>query len=275
MGYLHGIQGEPSTAYMAAVEEALAFVSKVWGDGMASPSSVQLLYPFGSYPLGRVATTGDVDVVALCPQSLTCMAAAEQLAQQLQAVGVSNVHVAHSSRCPRLCVELAAAKAPPVQLDLIFLRVPTSVLAPPSRGTAAATPAAAAQMRCLSVEQLVACVEAGDGASRIAMEGLRFSKLVSSRVALLGDAVPGRHMPSSGAPAMVSPAFVGAIDALVALLQARRLKGNAFHAIRTFHLVSHLSAFVQQLSEHQVRSALQRKRVAQLLGLALTGCGAH
>ena len=148
----------------------------------------------------------------------------------------------HVSRCPRLRVCLPVDGAQPVEVDCVFSVVALDQATRASLGTTDPRP--------FGPKELANCCV--DDASRAALAGPLFLDVVRSRLSAVGmgcDAFKPRdafELPQcDDAWRQVLP-FATAVEVVVRYLAARRLKGNSFAMLRTFHVVDLLSRIVQR-----------------------------
>ena len=173
-----------------------------------------LVYEFGSHLLGR---DSDLDMCLLVPPSMTVDIAMEKLADALHSCGITHVHVGHSSRCPRLKVMLWVPTTHAINYDIVFAVVDKEAFfttPPPTQPPA---------------NELLACIRPGDSVSKAALNGPVFLQHVDHII----SGVLTRHQ------------FGLLVEAVVLLLSAQGQKGNAYHCIRTFHVVQLLADFVK------------------------------
>ena len=216
----------PDPAYRKATRSAIRFVSDAWQKvlkiDLEDPTSLAL--EFGSCPLGRKS---DCDLCLLAPHHMNHKDCAIQLETALKERGFAFTYVAHSSRCPRLKVQCFFTESSPVELDVVFAAVPVSILkTSPSLGT------------------VIESVKSGDKASQAALTGPVFLRQ-------LNDLLSKRELTGDEAVCLT--------DMLCCYLKSRWLKGNAFHCIRTFHVLKLLVGFLQERQQslaHETVDAL-------------------
>eukprot|EP00803_Ostreobium_quekettii_P002551 evm.model.scf_16.7 EVM.evm.TU.scf_16.7 scf_16:85314-90980(-) len=207
--YLSAAGAFPQKEHRAATRAGLRFISKVWASVINyQGSATRLIAPFGSHMLGRA---GDVDLCLLAPERLAIKECLSQLRHQLERCGVKRTYIGHSKRCPRLRVCLDFATCSPVEFDIVFCRVGRDMLA--------------SGVKAADGDKLPGGVVKGDQASRAAAAGPALQSQIMK-------AIPDEQSMEQ---------FAVAIEVLVRVLKARRLKGNAFHCPRTFHLVKLLA----------------------------------
>lgn len=204
----------PSRAYKTAAEFGIRFIaeqfSKIlgyWGDPM------HLVYPFGSFPLNR---KGDVDICLLSPPHFTPTDCLEQLWRQLGECGINYLHKGYSTRCPRLMAMLEFPTGPPVDYDIVFASISDPTVFERSLTTQ------------LPAEDVVALLKPEDTASKAALTGpIYLQKLL--------EKIEGLVQKSK---------FGALVEMMVQIFSAQRQKGNAYHCIRTFHIVRLLVDFI-------------------------------
>ena len=204
------------------IDETLTLISQTWlsvltntgcAFGDAAIDARTFALPFGSQPLGR---RSDLDLCLLAPDTMTPMHCVQLLAAALQSHAIHHTYVANSERCPRLKTKIPLRRSAPLDVDIVFACVGKSALIEHARGAA-------------TLEQLAASV--ADKASRTALQGPLFLRDVQARIAR---------------STVEASAFVNLIDFTKATLSRANLTGNAFHCMRTFHIVSLLADFAAQ-----------------------------
>ena len=180
-----------------------------------SGESKLLAYPFGSYPLGRWS---DIDLCFLAPASLTPQSCMEKLAGQLKDCGVTHIHMAHSIRCPRLKTNLQFHNTPSIDYDIVFAII--------THDDFSSLPSGHTQSLPSSLSSLLV---PGDQESRVAIAGPLFLHQVEEII----SGVVSRKQ------------FAAVVEMVVQLLVSRRQKGNAYHCMRTFHVVQLLVDFIK------------------------------
>ena len=211
----------PHPSFLAASESAICFVSEVWQNviKVSTDDPRKLSLPFGSSQLGRFA---DVDVCLLAPNSLSHRDCVVQLEKALKDYGVTFTYISHSSRCPRLKAKCFFAATSPVELDVVFCLVPLSFLDCLDSGPKP------------SLNDITAAVAKSDKASHTALTGPLFLQEILTAIS------KSRRVVSD---------CVCLIEIVCVILKANCLKGNAFHCIRTFHLIKLLQHFLQAAQE--------------------------
>ena len=172
---------------------------------------------FGSFPIGR---RSDIDMCCLLQSPASPFDCIERFAKQLEDCGLTYIHKGMSSRCPRLKVKLFFDCAPPVAYDIIFAVVENDLTSP---------------------NQLVdlSSLKPVDQRSKIALTGPNYLKQVI-------EAIDGKM--SVGEFGMV-------VEMTVKILRAFRQKGNAYHCIRTFHIVRLLMEYVRSPKFSQLKES--------------------
>eukprot|EP00118_Oscarella_pearsei_P026888 m.310543 g.310543 ORF g.310543 m.310543 type:complete len:1493 (+) comp52446_c0_seq1:108-4586(+) len=202
----------PDSAFRKATQSAVRFISNAWQKvlkiNLKNPLSLAL--EFGSSPLGRKS---DCDVCLLAPDHMSHKDCVVQLEAALKERGLDFTYVAHSSRCPRLKVQCFFTRSSPVELDIVFTLLPAAILK--------ASP---------SLDAVIKSVTKGDRASQTALTGPEFLRQLTGLLR-------GSDLKGEGAVCLT--------DMLCCYLKARCLKGNAFHCIRTFHVLKLLVKFLQ------------------------------
>ena len=218
-------------SFDAAVKEGISFIEDAWLHclGLTKDKAPQTVHQFGSYPLRR---SGDVDLCLFAPASLRSDECIFKLEAELSKRGVKHLHTATGIRCPRLKLRLHFSNTAPVDFDIVFAA-------------------------CLPVENEVhydlrEIYENGDIAMKSAIEGLLFLERV-------------KHCIESK---LSIEQFGKLVDLLVYYLKTKHLKGNAFHCLRTFHLVRALAEMFSKTKESfQSMGDLVRKSFEHLATL--------
>ena len=205
----------PTVAYTAAAICGKEFLAKQYSKAIEfSGDPTLLVYIFGSFPLGR---KGDLDMCFLGPQTSTPTDCMERLFERLVQCGISYVYKGYSKRCPRLKVMLEFPTCPPVNYDIVFATISDMNFF--SHPVDVQLPAAKA----------LSLIKPGDTASKAALAGpvLLYH--------ILGE-IDG---------AVTKEQFGGTVEMVVQTFIAQRQKGNAYHCIRTFHIVRLLAEFIK------------------------------
>lgn len=191
-------------SFDAAVWQGIEFIQNAWASCLGIPeyTSDKLVRLFGSYPLRK---TGDVDLCLLAPASMSADECILKLAADISMKGISYIHTAIGIRCPRMKVRARYSNIAPIDFDIIFAPCLSS--------------GAAGQ---ISISQIY---ESGDKAVKSAVEGILFLEKVQS-------CIEGK---------VRAEVFGKLVDLIVYYLKTKHLKGNAFHCMRTFHLVRALA----------------------------------
>ncbi len=202
----------PSPTYVQAAQVGVRFLSQQFSRIIEFESDPNILaYPFGSFPLGRLS---DVDLCLLAPPTNTPMEFADKLATQLDSCGIKFIHVGRSSRCPRLKVRINFNETGPIDYDIVFAIVKEDLVLQ--------------KLDSLSVVDLQSLLKPGDAASKAAFSGPVFLHRVKEAI---HSVVP-------------DPIFAAVVEMTVQILRVSHLKGNAYHCIRTFHIIQLLADFI-------------------------------
>ncbi len=206
----------PTPAYTSAATAGIEFLASQFAKAVefSGPPSL-LAYPFGSFPLGRQS---DIDLCFLAPASLAPGQCMEKLASQLEHCGVSHIHIGHSTRCPRLKVMLQFPNTPAINYDVVFATIVSEQFSSLAVGDTQPSPSV-----------LPSLVQPGDTASKVALTGPLFLHRIKGNIA----GVVGKQQ------------FGAVVEMVVQVLVAHRQKGNAYHCMRTFHVVQLLSDFIE------------------------------
>ena len=204
-----------SAAYRYSALAGIEFLASQFCKLIGFGGDTQLLtYPFGSFPFGRQS---DVDLCFLVPPSFTAKDCVDQLAMQLEDCGVNYIHRGHSSRCPRLKVMLEFSDSPAVNYDIVFAILSNEELfcSPPEKQVVPS--------------ELTSSLKTGDSPSKVAFAGPAFFHQVQE---IIHDTISNHQ-------------FAAVVEMAVQLLIGQRQKGNAYHCVRTFHIVQLLADFVK------------------------------
>ena len=208
----------PTIIYQKAVQQGIEFIANQFTklvDYEGNP--LDLIYLFGSYPLKR---SSDVDMCLIAPNSHTNIEWIDKMASQLQSCGVKHVHVGHSSRCPRLKIALLYSETTPIEYDIVIALIP--------KDTIFTIPAPTEQLPASKIAQMR---KPGDNASKVALSGPLFMEKIEEMFK----------------QTEISHESFGAIvEMIVQIFVTKREKGNAYHCIRTFHIVQLLIDYIQQ-----------------------------
>lgn len=215
--FLHQTGILPHPSFAAACHSAISYVSEAWQSIIKVPTSdpTKLAFPFGSSQLGRFA---DVDVCLLAPNTLSQKECVLKLERELRDRGVTFTYISHSSRCPRLKAKCFFAAASPVELDVVFCLVPRLLL-----DSLHSSPRP-------SLDIITASLAKSDRASHTALTGPAFLQDLLAAVSKSGRSLLD---------------CVCLVEMLCLILKSSHLKGNAFHCIRTFHLLKLVQYFLQ------------------------------
>lgn len=207
----------PNPAYCTAATSGTKFLASQFSKVVGFSGDTELFhhyYIFGSFPLGRQS---DIDLCFLAPPSFTPKDCMEKFARQLQDCGVNYIHAGHSSRCPRLKIMLEFSDSPAIDYDIVFAIVDKAELfsSPPSQQ--------------LEATKALSLLKAGDSASKVALTGPVFLQHIQEII----TGTVSRHQ------------FGAVVEMVAQVLIAHRVKGNAYHCIRTFHVVQLLADFIK------------------------------
>ena len=232
----------PTRDYKLAVHEGVEFLSTQFAQLVSyAGTPTDIAHLFGSQPLGR---RSDVDLCLLAPATASPMEWITRFSTQLEACGMSYLHVGHSSRCPRLTVLLQFAETPSIEFDVVVAVVEEQAFSKPALGG-------------LSPSQIAKLRKSNDSQSKAALAGMLFLERVEHAV---GDVVTMEE-------------FGVVVEMIVQLLVAKRQKGNAFSSIRTFHVVQLLADFIQshsaELGESSSPDSVLQSFVAHVSQLSL------
>ena len=207
----------PTPEYQMAAQEGIEFIAKQFSsliDYQGNP--LNLLYVFDSYPIHRVS---DVDMCLIAPDTQTQIDWIKKMASQLQTCGIKHIHVGHSSRCPRLKVNLMYSDSFSIEYDMVIALIGNKeYFANPIKDQLHAT-------------ELIKMKNSGDSATKVAMSGPLFMQKIEEVLQSKG---------------IEHEVFGAVVEMVVQILIARREKGNAYHCIRTFHIVQLLVEFIKQ-----------------------------
>ena len=207
----------PTPIYHRAAQQGIELIADQFSKLVGYEGNpLDLIYLFGSYPLKRVS---DVDMCLLAPSSHTNIEWIEKMASRLESCGVKFVHIGRSSRCPRLKILLMYSETAPIEYDMVIALIPKDELFtnPPKEQLPASK---VAQMR-----------KTGDNVSKVSLSGPLFMEKIAET---LEQSVVSHE------------SFGAVVEMMVQILIANREKGNAYHCIRTFHIVQLLVDFIQE-----------------------------
>lgn len=207
----------PSPSFAAACQAAISYVSEAWQSVIQSytTDSTKLVFPFGSNVLGRFA---DVDVCVLAPNTLHQKECVLKLERELRNRGIAFTYISHSSRCPRLKAKCYFASSSPVELDVVFCLVPQSFLDSLNLSDSP------------SLHVITAAIQKSDKVSHTALTGPAFIQDLLSDIRESGYSLLD---------------CVCLVEMICLILRASHLKGNAFHCIRTFHILKMFQSFLK------------------------------
>ena len=210
----------PDAAYTSAAISGIEFLASQFAKVIGFTGNPMLLaYPFGSFPLGRQS---DVDLCFLAPPRFTANDCMENLARQLGDCGLNYIHVGHSSRCPRLKAMLEFSNTPVINYDIVFAVIGKEEIFSSPPGSQ------------LHPSKLASLLKPGDSTSKVALTGLQFLQQVQ-------DIITGT---------VSKQQFGAVVEMVLQVLIAHRQKGNAYHCIRTFHVVQLLADFIKSHEAH-------------------------
>ena len=205
----------PSAAYNSSAVAGIEFLALQFCQLIGFVGNPNLLtYPFGSFPLGRQS---DIDLCFLAPPNFTAKDCVDQLASLLEECGVNYIHKGYSSRCPRLKVMLEFSDSPAINYDIVF-----AIL---SKGDLFTSP----PEKQIVPSELSTHLTPGDSPSKVAVSGPAFHHQVQE---IIQGTISNHH-------------FAAIVEMIVQLLIAQRQKGNAYHCVRTFHIVQLLTDFIK------------------------------
>lgn len=197
----------PSLDHKSAVQEGLLFVSTQFAKLIGYHGNpLNLSYEFGSSPLNRI---GDVDVCLLAPPSHTHIEWLTLLAKELETCGIKHTHIGHSARCPRLKILLQFSHTPSIEFDIVIALVHKEEFFKGAEGR-------------MSASKVAETRDASDGVSKVAISGALFMERIESVAKKSGISLE---------------TIGGLVELTLQLLMAKREKGNAYHCIRSFHIV--------------------------------------
>ena len=206
----------PTSVYDNAAREGTEFIAQQFSNVIGYEGNpLNLLYVFGSYPLKRAS---DVDMCLLAPDTHKHGEWIEKMASQLQLCGIKYVHVGHSSRCPRLKIMLVFADTSPIEYDIVIALIPKESLS------------TSIGQDQLPVTKIAEMRRPGDNATKVALSGPLFRNKMED--VLMESCV-------------TLSVFGAVVEMIVQILVAKRERGNAYHCMRTFHIVQLLIEFVQ------------------------------
>ena len=213
--YLDSCGFLPSATYQASAMAGIEFLASQFCKLIEFVGDPELLtYPFGSFPFGRQS---DVDLCFLVPPSFTAKDCVDKLAMQLEDCGVTYIHRGHSSRCPRLKVMLEFSNSPAINYDIVFaiLNKEEPFTTPPEKQVVPS--------------KLTSFLKPGDSPSKVALIGPAFFHQVQE---IIQDIISNHQ-------------FAVVVEMVVQLLIGQRQKGNAYHCIRTFHIVQLIADYIK------------------------------
>ena len=154
----------------------------------------------------------------IAPSTLSPIEWIEKLAKQFQSCAINYIHIGYSSRCPRLKILLQFSQTPSIEFDILVSVIPPEAYSKlPSD----------VQLSATKISELR---RAGD--DKVALSGALFREKLEQST----DNVISLDM------------FGAIVEMTVQLLIAKREKGNAYHCMRTFHIVQLLLEYLQTTS---------------------------
>ena len=207
--------------FKMAVEEVVELLTKAWSVvlGVRLESTQELVHFFGSYLVKR---RSDVDICLLAPSSRSPDECISKLASKLREYGFQFVHEATGIRCPRLKLKAMFCNHASITFDCVV----ACVLHPSDSqnreiGELSETDFKALYKSC------------SDKKSKTALDGVLFADKFL---------IPILDRISESDFGML-------VDAVVLMLRREGLKGNAFHCIRTFHVVKMFTDFISSSTD--------------------------
>ena len=205
----------PNITFKAAANFGTRFIAEQFCKILGySGDPLHLVYHFGSFPLGR---KGDVDFCLVCPPNFTPTDCLEQLWRQLGDCGINYLHKGYSTRCPRLKVMLEFPSCPPIDYDIVFASISDAAFF------------STLQTVQLPAPQVLSLIKPEDTASKTAFTG---AILLHKLLKQIDGVIPKSQ-------------FGAIVEMIVQVFCAQRQKGNAYHCIRTFHIVHLLAEFIK------------------------------
>ena len=201
-----------SAMFHAAAKEGIEFITSAWASslGVQAEKAATFIKPFGSFPLNRA---GDVDLCLLAPSYLQQDECIVKLEAEILKRGVRHIHTATGIRCPRMKVRLHYLNMAPIDFDIIFAPCLTAVDQP--------------------LIDVNTAFQNGSKDVKAALEGNIFLQKAQECI--------------SGKIGVTT--FGILVDLVVFFLKTKHLKGNAFHCIRTFHIVRALAEMISKSKE--------------------------
>ena len=213
--YLSSCGYLPSKNYTSAADCGVRFIAEQFCKLIGySGNPLHLVYTFGSAPLGR---RGDIDLCLLCPSHFTPTDSLEQLSRQLNECGINYIHRGFSTRCPRLKIMLVFPSSCPIDYDIVCASIDDSSFFD------------APQLSQIPAPKIFSQIKPEGSASKTAFTG---AVLLHNLLAEINGCVSISH-------------FGAVVEMIVQILAAQQQKGNAYHCIRTFHIVRLLADFIK------------------------------
>ena len=214
-----------SALYNSAAAEGVNFLSSQYCrmiGYVGNPKDVCHVY--GSYPIGR---RSDVDMCCLVQSPASAFDSIDKFAEQLEDCGITYIHKGKSSRCPRLKVKLVFDSAPPVEYDIVFAVVENDLTTLQKLSSSS------------SRQSILSSLKPCDSRSKVALTGPNFLQQVI-------ETIDGK----------ISVGEFGAVvETAVQILRSFRQKGNAYHCIRTFHVVRLLLEYIRSPKFSQLKDS--------------------
>lgn len=213
--YLTSCGSLPTDTYQSAAACGMRFIADQFCKVVEFPGDPLLLvYPFGSFPLGR---KGDLDLCFVAPPTFTPVDCMERLCEQLTKCGIIYLYKGHSRRCPRLKVMLEFPTCPSIDYDIVFASITDSTIFHSPLDVQLPAPKA------------LTLIKPGDAASKAALMG----------------PVLLHHVLEEMNGVVTKPQFGAVVEMVVQVFIAQRQKGNAYQCIRTFHFVRLLAEYIK------------------------------
>ncbi len=213
-----------STLYSCAATVSIDFLSSQYCRMIGYQGNPKdVCYVFGSFPIGR---RSDIDMCCLLQSPASPFDCIDRFAAQLEECGIIYIHKGKGARCPRLKVKLEFDCAPPIECDLIFAVIDNNLTTP-------------GKLASSTNGGLLSSLKPSDSRSKTALTGPNFLQQVI-------EAIDGKM--SVGEFGMV-------VEMTAQILRSFRQKGNAYHCIRTFHVVRLLMEYVRSPKFNQLKDS--------------------
>ncbi|KAI6661203.1 hypothetical protein LOD99_10131 [Oopsacas minuta] len=197
------------SSYHDAVENTISLISSLWASCIKYQGKPEdLAHPFGSYPLKRMS---DIDLCLYAPSKMTVIECITRMEQLLVQCGINCIHTSQHSRVPRIRFLCRYMGTTEISYDIIFMRM-NEMNEIPSK-----------------LKELRKLIPPEDIPSVTALEGLEFVNRVKQTL------IKG----------ISEEDFAAVIELIVLILRSKHQKGNAFHCIRTFHLLKILLDLIE------------------------------